>query len=161
MVDAAATPQTVPMERKRYTIEVETACSTETENSASIYLKFSHLQEKRYVRDCSKAAMFVNRILGYTIPWPILAGKRYATYFHDASWYFSDATSPFPNIMRKQPSRTRWPSIPHRDIRKPAMRPPIGVAIEGMMSRTPAFDAESRSTTWKNRGIMNRNYLPC
>jgi hypothetical protein len=30
-----------------------------------------------------------------------------------------------------------------------------------MMSRTPAFDAESRSTTWKNRGIMNRNYLPC
>lgn len=117
--------------------------------------------KKRYVRDCSKAAMFVNRILGYTIPWPILAGKRYATYFHDASWYFSDATSPFPNIMRKQPSRTRWPSIPHRDIRKPAMRPPIGVAIEGMMSRTPAFDAESRSTTWKNRGIINRNYLPC
>jgi hypothetical protein len=27
MVDAAATPQTLPIERKRYTIDVETACS--------------------------------------------------------------------------------------------------------------------------------------
>jgi hypothetical protein len=27
MVEAAATPQTMPMERKRYTIDVDTACS--------------------------------------------------------------------------------------------------------------------------------------
>jgi hypothetical protein len=42
---------------------------------------------------------------------------------------------------------------------KPAMRPPMGVEREGMMSRTPAFEAESKSTTWKNRGIMKRNCL--
>lgn len=110
----------------------------------SIYV----LQESEFdVRDCSKDAMFVKRMLGYTIPCPILAGKRYAMYFHDESWYWRDATSPFPSIIRKQPARTRLPSWPQRDMMKPAMRPPIGVDREGTTSRIPAFEAESKRTT--------------
>lgn len=62
--------------------------------------------------------------------------------------------------MHNLPARGWLVSFPYRDMMKPAMIPPIGVAVEGIARRTPAFDAESSSTTWKNSGSMKRYCSP-
>lgn len=61
--------------------------------------------------------------------------------------------------MKIAPIRTRVISFPHRDITMPAMRPPIGVASDGIASLAPAVVAESSKTIWKNSGRRKRYYI--
>lgn len=59
--------------------------------------------------------------------------------------------------MSSAPMRTRLARWPQRDMTKPDITPPTGVAREGIISRAPAVEAESWSTTWKNNGSIKRN----
>lgn len=67
-------------------------------------------------------------------------------YFQLESTKLSEVTKPFPIAINIAPMRTRVISFPHRDMTIPAMRPPIGVANDGIASLAPAVVAESRST---------------
>lgn len=104
----------------------------------------------------SNVASEVKRMPGYTIPWPRLAGKIYTRYFHDESSKPRDVTRALPITMRMAPTLTRVTSFPHLDMTTPAIRPPIGVARDGIASRAPAVVAESSKTTWKKRGRLKR-----
>lgn len=58
----------------------------------------------------------------------------------------SEVTKTFPATMRIAPVLTRGINLPHLDMTTPAIRPPIGVASDGIASRAPAVVAESKST---------------
>lgn len=92
------------------------------------------------------------------IPCPRFAGKMNTKYFHLLSENDSDVTRAFPTVIKIAPVRTKVISFPHRDMTMPAIRPPMGVAREGIARRAPAFVAESRRTTWKKRGNMKRYF---
>lgn len=78
-------------------------------------------------------------------------------YFHLAESNPSNVTRALPVNISNAPMRTRLANWPHRDMMKPDITPPTGVATEGIISRAPAVEAESFSTTWKNNGRVKRN----
>jgi hypothetical protein len=82
----------------------------------------------------------------------------YAKYFQPASLNWIDITRKFPMHMSKAPARTRWANLPQRDMTMPAMRPPIGVARDGIANLAPAFAADSIRMTWNSKGRVKRNY---
>ena len=80
----------------------------------------------------------------------------YTRYFHDESSKPRDVTRALPTTMRMAPTLTSVTNFPHLDMITPAIRPPIGVAKDGIASRAPAVVAESSRTIWKKRGRLKR-----
>jgi hypothetical protein len=148
------TPYMVPIERMRYTRQVATACSTGSQRFFQVKSASTD-----FIPRCSNAAMKLNRMLGFVIPSPTLAGMRKTRYFQLESWNCSIASKRFPNVISRVPTRTNCASFPQCDITKPAIKPPMGVASDGITRRSPAFDGVSRSTTWKNKGSIKRNWI--